>query len=217
MMRATRAGASGRGDTCEPHTAKSVSQSPTIRVYRVPSHSQLAPLLEYACWRATGRTLLLGYSGTNELLAAHVSHITLAAPAAPSPTSASASAPSPASSVLAWEQTTVTATSSSQSLLSGNVRSGRLIHQTAPRTEGQLRTSRFIVTPSGSLAWIGKGGALEANGQNSGAFGVWAFGPHGQQLLAPVPEAEAPQLQLGWSDGALNWSIGGQPATAPLP
>jgi hypothetical protein len=205
--RPTRAAASGRGDTCGPSGAKAVSQSSTIRVYRVPSHSQLAPLLEYACWRATGRTLLLGYSGTSELLAAHVSHITLAAPLVPSS----------ASSVLAWEQTTVTATSSSQSLMSGNVRSGRLIHQTAPRTEGQLRANRFIVTPTGSLAWIGKGGALESAGQNSGAFGVWAFGPHGQQLLAPAHEAEAPQVQLGWADGTLSWSIGGQPATAPLP
>jgi hypothetical protein len=192
---------------CNPHGARTVSQSPSIRVYRVPSHSQLAPLLEYACWRATGRALLLGYSGTNELLAAHISHITLAAPGVPSS----------ASSVLAWEQTAVTATSSSQSLLSGNVRTGRLIHQTAPRTEGQLQTSRFIVTPSGSLAWIGKGGALEAEGQNSGAFGVWAFGAHGQQLLAPVAEAEASQVPLSWADGALSWSIDGQPTTAPLP
>lgn len=199
-----RASSAARAGGCSPPGARTVSETRTIRIYRAPSHRELAPLFEYACWRPTGRSLLLGYTGSNELLAARISHVTLAAP----------SAATSHSSILAWEQTSTTATSASLSIMSGDVRTGRVIHETAPRGAGDLEARQFIVTPVGSLAWVGRGGPVDANGQNTGPLGVWAFGPQGEGLLAGLTEEPGP---LTWAGGVLSWSLGARSLSAPLP
>ncbi len=145
------AGAQATSAGCGPRRAQTVKLSPTIRIYRVPTHSRLAPDREYACWRHGGKaSLFLGYAGSFGWNAAHTTLLKLAPQAGPEP-----------SNVVAWVQRTE-GTRQSMSLRSGDVRTGRLIHQTAPPGEGDtisaLERGYFIVTPTGLLAWYGKGG-----------------------------------------------------------
>jgi hypothetical protein len=195
------------GATCGPHAAQTVKLSSTIRVYRVPTHSRLAPDLEYACWRHGGRaSLRLGYAGSFGFDAAHTTLLKLAPQTGSQP-----------SSVVAWVQRTE-GHSNSMSIRSGDVRTGRLIHETAPPGEGNtldtLARGYFIVTPSGSLAWYGKGGPVNAQGEHTGPEGVWTFDAQGEHLLAAGEWIAKP---LKWSAGILYWTLEGPTIrTSPL-
>lgn len=173
--------------------------SSTIRLYRVPTHSRLAPQLEYACWRAGGsRPLLLGYAGSFGFDAAHTTLLKLAPRSGPR-----------SSSVIAWVQRTE-GHSNSMSLRSGDVRKGKLIHETAPAgdgdTLGSLVRGYFIVTPTGSLAWFGRGGPVDAKGEHTGPEGVWTFDAEGEHLLSAGEWIAGP---LRWSAGTLYWTLEG--------
>jgi hypothetical protein len=202
-----RAARASRAATCGPARARTVGESRTIRFYRVPTHSRIAPDLEYACWRQGGRApLLLGFAGTWGLVAAHTTLVTLAAPIGPRP-----------SSVIAWVQRTETGHSESISLRSGDVRTGKLIHETAPPGKGDLLDATvhgyFIVTPAGSLAWFGRGGPVDFKGENTGAEGVWSFDGQGEHLLGAGGWIARP---LRWVAGTLYWSLEGHDAATPL-
>ena len=185
------------------------SESATIRFYRVPTHSRIAPDLEYACWRlGGGHPLLLGYAGwLNGLVAAHITLVTLAPQTGAQP-----------SSVIAWLQRTEGRHPvNTLSLMSGNVRTGRLIHRTAPLGMGDVPAwmvrGYFIVTPTGSLGWFGPGGPVDAKGENSGPEGIWTFDAHGEQLLRTGEWTARP---LTWSAGTLYWTLEG-PTTQATP
>jgi hypothetical protein len=197
----------GHGAMCGPRAAQTVKLSITIRVYRVPTHSRLAPDLEYACWRHGGRaSLRLGYAGSFGFDAAHTTLLKLAPQTGPQP-----------SSVVAWVQRTE-GHSNSMSIRSGDVRTGKLIHETAPPGEGDtldtLERGYFIVTPSGSLAWFGRGGPVNAKGEHTGPEGVWTLDAQGEHLLAAGEWIAKP---LKWSAGTLYWTLEGPPIrTSPL-
>jgi hypothetical protein len=91
------------------------------------------------------------------------------------------------------------------SLRSGDVRAGKLIHETAPPGEGNtidtLARGYFIVTPAGSLAWFGRGGPLNADGEHTGPEGVWDFDAEGEHLLGAGEWIARP---LRWSAGTLS-------------
>jgi hypothetical protein len=192
--------------SCGPPGAHTVKLSPTIRVYRVPTHNRLAPDLEYACWRHGGRaSLRLGFAGSFGWNAAHTTLLKLAPQTGSEP-----------SSVIAWVQRTE-GTHQSMSLRSGDVRTGKLIHQTAPPGTGDtisaLERGYFIVTPAGSLAWYGKGGPVDGHGEHTGPEGVWRFDAQGEHLLAAGEWIAKP---LRWSAGILYWTIEG-PALQATP
>jgi hypothetical protein len=185
--------------TCGPPRAQTVKLSATIRVYRVPTHSLLAPDREYACWRHGGRaSLWLGFAGSYGWNAAHTTLLKLAPQTGHAP-----------SSIVAWVQRTE-GDHDSMSLRSGNVRTGKLIHETAPPGEGDtistLESGYFIVTPSGSLAWFGKGGPVDGEGRHTGPEGVWTLDAHGEHLITTGEWTAKP---LRWSAGTLYWTIEG--------
>jgi hypothetical protein len=104
------------------------------------------------------------------------------------------------------------------SIRSGDVRTGRLIHETAPPGKGDtldtLERGYFIVTPSGSLAWFGRGGPVNAEGEHAGPEGVWTFDAQGEHLLAAGEWIAKP---LKWSAGILYWTLEGPSIrTSPL-
>jgi hypothetical protein len=180
--------------------------SSTIRLYRVPTRSRLAPQLEYACWRAGGsKPLLLGYAGSFGFDAAHTTLLKVAPQVGSRP-----------SSVIAWVQRTE-GQSNSMSLRSGDVRTGKLIHETAPAGEGNTidtgERGYFIVTPAGSLAWFGRGGPVNAAGEHTGPEGVWDFDAEGEHLLGTGEWIARP---LRWSAGTLYWTLEG-PTTRATP
>jgi hypothetical protein len=184
---------------CGPSQALTTKLSSTIRVYRLPSHSRIAPYRAYACWRHGGRaSLALGYDGSYGFNAAHTTLIKLAPGTGEQP-----------SSVIAWVQR-IEGHSNSMSLRSGDVRTDRLIHETAPPGSGDtlnvLERGFFIVTPTGSLAWFGKGGPVDGDGRHTGPEGVWTFDADGEHLLAAGEFISKP---LRWSAGTLYWTLEG--------
>jgi hypothetical protein len=192
--------------SCGPKRAPTVRTSSTLRIYHLPTHSRLAPYRAYACWRHGGRaSLALGYDGWYGYDAAHTTLIKHAQTGAHP------------SSVIAWVQRTE-GHSNSMSLRSGDVRTGRLIHETAPPGEGDTLSSLvrgyFVVTTTGSLAWFGKGGPVDRNGEHTGPEGVWTFDAHGEHLLAAGEYISKP---LKWAAGTLYWTLEGPTVrTTPL-
>lgn len=178
-----------------------------MRFYRVPHRSRYAPDFEYACWRGGhGRPLLLGYAGSYGFDAAHTTVVKLADPVGTRP-----------SSVIAWVQR-IEGHANSQTLRSGDVRTGRLLHESGPPGEGYaVATDRslFVVSPTGSLGWWGWGGAIDRKGHYTGPQGIWTADDSGEHLIEEPEELSEPGLT--WAAGNLYWTADGRPHSLSLP
>lgn len=199
--------AASQGRNCGPRHAQTVRESATIRFYRVPHRSRYAPELEFACWRPGGDApLLLGYAGSYGFNAAHTTVVKLADPAGTEP-----------SSVIAWVQR-IEGHVESQTLRSGDVRTGRLLHESGPTGKGyavDIDRGLFAVSPTGSLGWFGHGGPIGRKGQYTGPNGIWTVDASGEHLIEATETLS--ERGLVWGGGSLYWIVEGQGHSTPLP
>ena len=196
------AGAATTRSTCAPDGARTIRQTPSIRVYVLRARVVTGvKQVEYACWRPTGRALLLGPVGDGPANGYQVAHLQFA----------SAKSTGTRSSVLAWMTVDTGATFSFSTLQSADVRTGRRIRESSPPNSGAAGPS-YIVTPTGSLAWVGSGGPINQDtGFATGPTGVWAVDAAGERLLA-----SGSAVDLRWSAGILTWRLNGEPGSASL-
>lgn len=193
-------GAADASARCQRRGARTLRQTQTARIYVLSSRHEV-----YACWRASGSTVAMGRQEVNSTGEERVEVSSLI--------SAPATGSSP-SSIVAWRTSALGGVFSFEQLVSANLRTGRVIHRSdaepPPGYSGpeDATVQSFIVTPAGSLAWVGASAFTACDGVHDiGADGV-------QHDLDCSPAAAV--AKLTWAAGVLSWSDAGTTLTAAL-
>ncbi len=186
---------------CRSVGSQTVLRTDTLRVFRtplryvantgIPAHKDSV----YACWLRTGkRTRLVEESpdsyGPTALIAVKL----------PDDNS---------SPMLAYLTSLASRSGNAASLVSLNVRSGRRIHSNRKDvTQYQsaavnMNVDEFLVTPLGSLAWIGTGNCPGSIDQSTDINGVYAIGADGR---GRAEQCGAPNGDAGSSFGPAEFA-----------
>jgi hypothetical protein len=208
---AVPAGARTTRQTCTSRGSGTVLQNDSIRVFRTPQRRLGGVHVDgvYACWRSSGRrTRLVRESSDGD---GSLQFDSVAQPGAYG------------SPIIAFTTTLITRSGGTDSIVSMNVRTGRVVHRNAgdvrayELAESGLAIDSFLVTPAGSLAWIGQGdcsGSTDA--ANDGITGVYAIdasrreravqcGVAGGDLGSGSGPAEFAGLRYVVDDAQLSW------------
>ncbi len=145
-------------------------QDDSIRVFRTPLRRFGAVHVDsvYACWRSSGRrTRLVQESPDGE---ASLQLDSIARPGAYG------------SPIIGFTTTLITRSGGTDSIASLNVRTGQVVHRNGgdvrayELAETALSIEAFLVTPAGSLAWIGQGDCPgSTDPANNGITGVYVI------------------------------------------
>lgn len=176
-------------------------QDDVIRVFRTPA-TKLHGLAGgsgdtvYACWRSSGRrTRLLRESANNE------ESLQLDSVAQPARYG---------SPMIGFTTTLITRSGVTDSITSLNVRAGHVMHSNAGdvRTyelaETDLSIEEYLVTPAGSLAWIGQGGCRGSTDPvNNPITGVYVIDAHRRER---AEQCGVPGADLGSDSGPAEFA-----------
>lgn len=199
VLGAPPAGAVGAGH-CQRPGARTLRQTATTSIYIVRSRHEV-----YACWRANGRTVVMGSQEVSSTGRERVDVGGLeSAPA-------TGSAPS---GVVAWKTSAIGGVFLFEQVISANLRTGLVIHRSdatpPPGYSGpeDATVESFTVTPSGSLGWVGRSAFTACEGVHDiGADGI-------QRDLECSPAAA--RASVSWASGILSWSDGATTKSVPL-
>lgn len=187
---------------CGAPRSKTLLATSQLRVYRtsvLKTHGVRKSSV-FACWSASRRRTLLDREYFDPNLGEESLKAVRLAPAS--------------REIIAAKVHSEGGTSSDDILKSVDVRTGATL-QSNDRGSDLSTVNDFIVTTSGSLAWIGSDDRLAC-----GVDGVISIDPMGLKLQQCAsgadPKRPATLSQLAWADGTLSWLSDGQAMSAPL-
>lgn len=188
----TPAQARARHRTCAWAHSSTVLQDDFIRVFRTPLRTEKGVGLAgthydsvYACWKASGKK-------TRMVMETPDGYGTVQLDAVKQPDYSG-------SPIIAFTITSSTRSGNADSIASMNVKVGKILHRNAgdvdayQRQAMELSIQEFLVTPAGSLAWIGQGNCPESlSGENS-ITGVYVIdaGRHERPQRCGTPGGDA--------------------------